>query len=75
MLERELDGHGVRRSIPALLRVLGEIREVEVLYPPRRVGSQPTIQTALSQMTGEQRRMFAILGLEDYTAQKSRLAC
>ena len=68
LLQRELDGEGVRRSIRALLRELGEIREVQVLYPPRREAGQPTIQTALSQMTDEQRRMFDILGLGDYTA-------
>ena len=69
LLQRELDGQeGVRRSIPALLRELGEIREVEVLYPPLREGDQPRIQTTLSQMTDEQRRMFDILGLGDYTA-------
>ena len=68
LLQRELDRNGVRRSIPALLRELREIREVEVLYPPRREGGQPTIQTTLSQMTDEQRRMFALLGLGDYKA-------
>ena len=68
LLQRELDGQGVRHSIPALLRELGEIREVEVLYPPRREGGQPTMQTTLSKMTDEQRRMFDVLGLGDYTA-------
>ena len=68
LLQRELDGRGVRRSIPALLRELGEIREVEVVYPPRREGGQPTIQTTLSKMTDEQRRIFDTLGLGDYTA-------
>ena len=58
----------MRRSIPAPLRGLGEIQEVQVPYPPRREGRQPTIQTALSQMTHEQRRMFDILGLGGYTA-------
>ena len=68
LLQRELDGQGVRRSIPALLRELAEIREVEVLYPPRREGGQPTIQTTLSKTTDEQRQMFEILGLGDCTA-------
>ena len=75
LLQRELHGQGVRRSIPALLRELGEIREVEVLYPPRGEGGQPTIQTTLSQMTDEQRRRFDILGLGDYTAWNPRSAC
>ena len=68
LLQRELDGQRVRRSTPTLLRELGEIREVEVLYPPRRKRGQPTIQTTLSKMTDEQRQMFEILGLGDYTA-------
>ena len=68
LLQRELDRHGVRRSIPALLRELGEIREAQVLYPPAREGGRPTLQTTLSQMSDDQRRMFAILGLGDYTA-------
>ena len=68
LLQRELDGQGVRRSIPALRRELGKIQEVEVLYPPRREGGQPTIQTTLSKMTDEQPRMFEILGLGDHTA-------
>ena len=63
-----LDGQGVRRSGPALLWEQGTIREVEILYPPRREGGQPTIQTTLSQMTDEQRRIFDSLGLGDYTA-------
>lgn len=68
LLQRELDRHEVRHSIPGLLRELGAIREVQVLYPPQREGGRPTVQTTLSEMTDEQRRMFTILGLGDYTA-------
>ena len=68
LLQRELDRNGVRRSIPALLRELGAIREVQVLYPPAREGGQPTLQTTLTRMSDEQRRLFAILGLGEYTA-------
>ena len=63
-----LDGQGVRCSGPALLCEQGTIREVEILYPPRREGGQPMIQTTLSHMTDEQRRIFDSLGLGDYTA-------
>ena len=63
-----------RRSIPALLPELGEIRALELLYSARREDGQPTIQTTcLSRMTDEQRRMFAILVIGHYLVQTADL--
>ena len=62
-----------RRSIPALLPELGEIRALELLYSARREEGQPTIQTTLSRMTDEQRRMFAILVIGHYLVQTADL--
>lgn len=72
LLQRELDRHGVQRSIPALLRELGDVREVQVLYPPQRAGGNPTLQTTLSRMTDDQRKMFEILGLGEHTTARPR---
>ena len=69
LLQRELSRHGVKDSIPALLDALAGIREVDVLYPAREEGGKPELRTTLSQMTGEQRRMYDILGLDSHTIQ------
>ena len=69
LLQRELSRHGVKDSIPALLDALAGIREVDVLYPAREEGGKPELRTTLSQMTGEQRRMYDILGLENHAIQ------
>ena len=69
LLQRELSRHGVKDSIPALLDALAGIREVDVLYPAREEGGKPELRTTLSQMTGEQRRMYDILDLDSHAIQ------
>jgi hypothetical protein len=44
LLRRELDRRGIRRSLPALLEELRQIREVHVVYPAIVAGEDPTIQ-------------------------------
>ena len=51
LLQREVDRHAVRGSMPGILRELGAIGEVQVLYPAQREGGEPTVQTNLSEMT------------------------
>ena len=66
LLQRELSRRGVERSIPALLEELGGIREVDVLCPAREEGGEPELKTTLTQMSDEQRKMYEILGLDQY---------
>jgi hypothetical protein len=66
LLRRELDRRGIRRSLPALLEELGQIREVCVVYPSTVAGEDPTIQITMSEMTDEQRALYQALDLGRY---------
>ena len=66
LLRRELDRRGIKRSLPALLEELGQIREVCVVYPAVEPGTEPTVQLTLSELTEEQRAMYEALDLERY---------
>jgi transposase len=66
LLRRELDRRGIRRSLPALLEELGQIREVCMVYPATVAGEEPTIQITMSEMTEEQRALYQALELGRY---------
>jgi transposase len=63
---RELDRRGIRRSLPALLEELGQIREVYVVYPAAEPGAEPTAQLTLTELTEEQRALYEALDLGRY---------
>jgi transposase len=66
LLRRELDRLGIRRSLPALLEELGQIREVCVVYPATESGQEPTIQITMTELTEEQRILYQALDLARY---------
>ena len=66
LLRRELDRRGIKRSLPALLEELGQIREVCVVYPAAEPGAEPTIQLTLTELTEEQRALYEALDLGRY---------
>ena len=68
LLQRDLTRLGVPGSIPALLRQLQGIREVEVVYPARKAGQEPVVGTVLTEMTAQQRALYELLKLDQYSA-------
>ena len=68
LLQRELGRLGVQGSIPALLRDLAGIREVDVLYQPQKDGAEPAVRTTLTEMTEQQKALYELLELNQYTA-------
>ncbi len=68
LLRRELHQRNIQRSIPQLLEQLGSIREVGVVYPARDNRHAPTIEMTLSQMSDDQRTLYAALDLGRYLA-------
>jgi transposase len=68
LLRRQLHRHGIDRSIPALLEDLGRIREVGILTPGQSEGEPPQLETTLSRLTKEQRRLYDALDLGRYAA-------
>ena len=68
LLQRELHRRGIERSIPALIRGLGAIREVGVLFMTDRKASTPDLRMTLSAMTEDQRTLYDALDLGRYRA-------
>ena len=68
LLQRELGRLGVEGSIPALLRDLAGIREVDVVYPAQKDGGEPVVRTTLTEMTAQQKSLYELLELDQYTA-------
>ncbi len=66
LLRRDLDRRGIKRSLPALLEELGQIREVCVVYPAAEPGAEPTVQLTLTELTEEQRALYKALDLGRY---------
>ena len=59
---------GVDASIPALLRDLEGIREVEVVYPAAEESAEAIVRTTLTEMSAEQESLYLLLQLAQYTA-------
>src|SRR4051794_4732789 len=66
LLRRELDHRGIKRSLPALLEELGQIREVCVVYPAATPGAEPRLEMTLTELSEEQRALYQALNLERY---------
>jgi transposase len=66
LLRRELDRRGIKRSLPALLEELGQIREVCVVSPAAEPGAEPIVQLTLTELSEEQRALYEALDLERY---------
>lgn len=70
LLHKRVCDAGLPLSIPQLLRSLRDIREVVLLYPPRRGKPVPPHLT-LKRMDDTQRRLFELLGLAKHHAPPS----
>ena len=68
LLQRELSRLGVDGLIPALLRDLAGIREVDVVYAAPKSGAEPVVKTTLTEMTTAQQSLYDLLQLDQYTA-------
>lgn len=67
LLERELRRQGFNLSIREILKTLGAIREVGVIYPPSDPKRKdPTMGMTLSRMTDDQRALYDALNLDRY---------
>lgn len=66
LLRRELHRRGLDRSIAHILHELGEIREVEVLFPPPPRRRTPVLRRVLSDRTEEQHTLYEALDLDRY---------
>ena len=66
LLRREVDHRGIKRSLPVLLEELSQIREVCVISPAAKPGSEPTLQLTLTELTEEQRALYKALDLGRY---------
>ncbi len=66
LLQRELRGRGIDRSIAEILEDLGGIREVAVVYPPTKGWSAPNVAVTLSELTPAQKELYEALALQKY---------
>jgi len=64
LLQREVAGAGIERSVPQLLDDLGDIREVQVLTQSRR--GRPRTHHVHSELNDAQERLYDALQLERY---------
>ena len=69
LLRRELASKGFDHSIPRILEMLGDIREVSTVFPPQGPETEPTLRTSLTRMSSEQHALFEVLNLKRYAAR------
>jgi transposase len=68
LLRRELHHQGIDLSIRRILEQLDDIREMVMVFPPQGRDREPTVRTALTQMSAEQRQLYDALGLDRYAS-------
>jgi len=66
LLRRELDRKGIKRSLPALLEDLGQIREVCVVYPTSQTQPIPKVAITLTALSKEQQALYDALDLRRF---------
>ena len=66
LLRRDLDRKGIKRSLPALLEDLGQIREVCVVYPPSQAQPVPKVALTLTALSKEQQALYDALDLQRF---------
>ena len=69
LLRRDLAHRGFHFSIPRILEMLGNIREVSTVFPPQGPETEPTFRTSLTHMSPEQHALFEALNLKRFTAR------
>ena len=66
LMRRELNMKGVNLSIKRMLELLGDIREMTMIFPPQARGGKLAIRTSISAMSPEQRELYELLDLNRY---------
>ena len=66
LLRRDLDGKGIKRSLPALLEELGQIQEICVVYPASKPKATPQVAITLTALSQQQQALYDALDLKRY---------
>lgn len=66
LLRRELCRKGIDLSIQRIMELLGDIREITLLFPPEQGGKKNIARTAISIMTDEQKVIYQALKINRY---------
>ena len=66
LLRRELHRKGIDMSIRRMLELLGDIREMAMIFPPQARGGKTAIRTSISAMSPQQRELYEVLDLNRY---------
>jgi len=69
LLRRELHMKGIDMSIRRILELLGDIREMVMIFPPQTRGGKAAIRTSISAMSPEQRELYEVLDLNRYISR------
>ncbi|MCD5417526.1 IS1634 family transposase [Candidatus Bipolaricaulota bacterium] len=69
LLRWELHREGIDLSMRRMLELLGDIRELVMLFPPQVRGGKETIRTSISAMSPQQRELYQILALDRYVSR------
>lgn len=69
LMRRELHMKGIDLSIRRMLELLGDIREMVMIFPPQARGGEAAIRTSISAMSPEQRELYEVLDLNRYTSR------
>jgi len=69
LMRRELNIKGVNLSIKRMFELLGDIREMVMIFPAQDASGKPAIRTSLSAMSPEQRELYEVLDLGRYASR------
>ena len=69
LLQRTLHQHGLDLSLSRMMELLGDIREVLVIYPRQPGQKQPRTATCLSECDAEHEKLLQALDLRRYQAR------
>ena len=69
LLRRELHSKGIDLSMRRMLELLGDIRELVMLFPPQVRGGKAAMRTSITAMSPQQRELYETLDLERYASR------
>jgi hypothetical protein len=72
LLQRSLHQHGLDLSLSRMMKLLGGIHEVMLIYPQRQGEKRPRTATCLSERDAEQDQLMQVLALQRYQPAKGR---
>ena len=67
LLQRSLHQQGIDLGIPAMLELLGAIKQTTVIFEPPAGARKARLATCLSKMSDEQQKLFDSLDLRRFT--------